>query len=264
MQRPPSLSFSAEVPVLDANVGVGHRHHRLSPFEKPDQLLAEMARHGVQRAIVHHQMGETLSAVTANELLPKWCGDEAALILQWIGSSEPDSLRQLQDLHADGLVSSVRVEDCAASSTPFTSWIYGDLLAWLQQENLPLWISIAEDWDRTWLGRIPGTPIEQILDTLIGFPDLRTVVCGAHYSHSTQVRPLLDRLPNCTLELSRYEILGDVERLIDGYGVRRFIYGSFSPRFAMGPILFYLHHIGLSAADLAGVCGGRTEALLGL
>ena len=138
-----------------------------------------------------------------------------------------------------------------------------NLLAWLQQENLPLWISIAEDWDRPWLGRIPGTPIEQILDALIGFPDLRTVVCGAHYSHSTQVRPLLDRLPNCTLELSRYEILGDVERLIDGYGVRRFIYGSFSPRFAMGPILFYLHHIGLSAADLAGVCGGRRTPMLG-
>lgn len=248
--------------MFDANVGVGHRPDRPAPFGSPQELLAEMGRHGVERAIVHHQMGETLSAITANELLPKWCGGVAALTLQWMASSEPDSLTQLQELHASGVVSNVRLHDCAAAGEPFVDWLYGDLLAWLQQEKLPLWLSIAEDWDRTWLAQIPGTPIAEVINTLRGFPDLRSVVVGGHYRHSTQMRSLLDKLPNCVIELSRYEPLGEVERLIERYGAQRFVYGSFYPRFAMGSILFYLHRIGLAADQLASVCAGRANALL--
>ena len=45
-----SLSFKSRVPVFDANVGIGNRHDRRSPFDSPDQLLEEMSRHGVDRA----------------------------------------------------------------------------------------------------------------------------------------------------------------------------------------------------------------------
>ncbi len=257
-----SLRFSAQVPVLDANVGVGHRHHRPSPFDSPAELIEEMERHGVARALVHHQMGETLSAVTANELLPKWCDGNPALLQQWMVSAEPDSLAQLQFAHADGVVSSVRLHDCAAVGERFTEWLYGDVLAWLQQERIPLWLSIAEDWDRTWLSRVAGIPADEVLTTLAGFPDLRVVIVGAHYSHWAAVRPLLNRLPSCVLELSRYEVLGDVTRLVGTYGAARFIYGSFYPRYAMGPILFYLHHLGLAEADLAQICATGAEELL--
>ena len=122
--------------------------------------------------------------------------------------------------------------------------------------------SSSEDWDRTWLSRIPGTPAHELIETLAGYPELVVVVVGAHYSHSAHVRPLLDRLPNCLIELSRYELLGEVERLVASYGVGRFMYGSFFPRYAMGPILFYLHHLGLAQSDLAAICAGRVEALL--
>ena len=259
---PSSLSFSATVPVLDANVGIGHRPHRPSPVDSPAQLVDEMARHGVARALVHHQMGETLSAVTANELLPQWCEGNPALLPQWMASAEPDSLKQLQAVHADGAIASVRLHDCAATGERFSEWLYGDLLAWLQQERIALWLSIAEDWDRTWMSRVDGTPADEMLTTLGSYPELRVVIVGAHYSHWAAVRPLLDRLPRCLLELSRYEVLGDVERLVATYGAGRFIYGSFYPRFAMGPILFYLHHLGLAEADLAQICAAGAGELL--
>ena len=248
--------------MLDANVGVGHRHHRPSPVDSPAQLVDEMGRHGVARALVHHQMGETLSAVTANELLPKWCDGNPALLHQWMVSAEPGSLTQLQDAHAHGAVSNARLHDCAAAGEQFTEWLYGDVLAWLQQERIPLWMSIAEDWDRTWMSRVDGTPPNEVMTTLAGYPDLRVVIVGAHYSHWAAVRPLLSRLSSCVLELSRYEVLGDVARLVKAYGAERFIYGSFYPRYAMGPILFYLHHIGLTEADLSRICAGGVEELL--
>ena len=41
-----------------------------------------------------------------------------------------------------------------------------------------------------------------------------------------------------------------------------FVYGSFYPRWAMGPMLFYIHHIGLSQAELTAYCAGNLERIL--
>ena len=70
------LDFKARVPVFDANIGVGHRHDRPSPFADTTELRAEMDRHGVDRALVYHLQGESISAVEGNEALAGWC-DEA-------------------------------------------------------------------------------------------------------------------------------------------------------------------------------------------
>ena len=74
---------------------------------------------------------------------------------------------------------------------------------------------------------------------------------------------MLERLPNASLELSRFENLGGVEALVAGFGAGRFLYGSFFPRYAMGPMLFYLHHTDIGDTDLAAICAGNLERLLG-
>ena len=62
--------------------------------------------------------------------------------------------------------------------------------------------------------------------------------------------------------MSRYEVLGDLEVIMDRFGSERFVYGSFFPRYAMGPMLFYLHHTHLSEKDLAAVCAENLERIL--
>ena len=69
--------------------------------------------------------------------------------------------------------------------------------------------------------------------------------------------PLLRRLPNAHIELSRYEKLGGVEELRDEFGAERLLYGSYYPRYAMGPILYYLHTADFSSDELAAVCAGN-------
>ena len=257
-----SLNFTARVPVMDANVGVGHKNKRPAPFDTPEELLAEMGRHGVERALVHHQAGETTSTMDANELLTEWCSAGGPLTFQWMAGPEADSLAQLQELRRDGRLDNVRLHDCAASGLPFVDWLYGDLLEWLQAERIPLWVSMDNEWDPTWLSPMPMTPVTEIMDTLRKFPDLVTVLVGAHYSHAHFVRPFLKLLPNCYVELSRYEVLRDLEKVIDEYGAARFVYGSFYPRYAMGPMLYYIHNIGLGDADLEGICAGNLESIL--
>ncbi len=192
---------------------------------------------------------EAISAIAGNEALLAWQDD--ALVPQWVAGPGTDSLTQLRDLHADDQVQSIRLHNTAECRLPFVDWIYGDLLAWLTAERIPLWISLAD------------TPVTEIMDTLGHFPDLQVVLLGAHYTHTLALRPLLKALPNAHLELSRFENLGAVEALIGAFGAERFLYGSFYPRYAMGPMLFYLHHMAIDDSALAAICAKNLERLLG-
>ncbi len=73
---------------------------------------------------------------------------------------------------------------------------------------------------------------------------------------------MLAALLNAYLELSRYESIGEVEALKDEFGAERLVYGSWHSRFAMGPMLFYMHNTGLSETDLALICAGNLERIL--
>lgn len=244
-----TLNFQPRVPVFDANIGVGHRHNRAAPFENANELLDEMGRHGVDRAVIYHVQGEMISAIRGNEALLQWEND--AFCLQWVAGPGADSLRQLQEFQADGKVKSVRLHNTEESRCPFVDWLYGSLLEWLSEAGIPLWVSLAD------------SPPVEIVETLRGFPDLKVVLVGAHYTHSAIVGPMLQMLPKTYLELSRFENVGGVESLIREMGAERLLYGSFYPRYAMGPMLFYLHHVKIEPDDLAAICAGNLDGLLG-
>ena len=246
------LSFKARVPVIDANVGVGNKRQEMSPFQQPDELLAEMERHGVGRAVVYHRAGEARSAVEGNEMLETFIdGRDDVFAAQWVVDGWPSSLRQLQEYHASGTVTSARLHDTSACASPLVDWIYGEALEWLSSERIPLWASI-EDND-----------VAELAALLRQFPDLDTVLVGAHQNHATSVRPLLGLLPRARLELSRYEAMAQIEALKREFGIERLIYGSYYPRYAMGPMLFSCHCQAFDEAELALVCAGNVNALLG-
>ena len=56
--------------------------------------------------------------------------------------------------------------------------------------------------------------------------------------------------------------LGGVEELRDEFGAERLLYGSYYPRYAMGPILYYLHTADFSTDELAAVCARNLERIL--
>lgn len=246
-----SLDFHPTVPVFDANIGIGHRHDRVAPFADPNQLLMQMRSQGVDRALIYHVQGEAISAIDGNRALLNWVGACDNFHLQWMANPHRDCLEQLQALQQTAQVSSVRLHSTTDSYLSFTHWIYSDLLTWLADKDIPLWVSLAD------------TPANEIADTLSHYPQLRTVLVGAHYIHAMAVKPLLRLLPNAHLELSRYEKLGGVEELCDEFGAERLLYGSYYPRYAMGPMLYYLHHTDLSTTELAAVCAGNLERILG-
>ena len=245
-----SLRFSARVPVFDANVRVGDLFDEPAPCRNRAGLLTEMDRHGVGRALIYHAQAETISPIEGNLYLQAWLGDDGRLAPQWLVMPTADSLAQIQALHRQGQVRSVRLFDCKLVGLPFRPWVYAELLTWLSQKRVPLWIAL------------PEANLDELITTLQTYPKLVTVLVGAHYSHALWVRPVLKALPNSYLELSRYEPIGEFEALRDQFGAERLIYGSWYWRYAMGPMLFYLHQTRLADDELALICAGNLERIL--
>ena len=245
-----SLHFQPRVPVFDANVRVGDRRDEPSPCRNREQLLAEMDRHGVARAVIYHAQTEILSPVEGNGYLADWLAENGRLHPQWSIMPTCDSMTQIEALHRQGRVQSLRFYDTHPAGLPFRSWAYDELLSWISAAHIPLWIPL------------PDANLDELMETLLRYPQLVTVLVGAHYSHFLWVRPLLKALPQAYLELSRYEPIGEVEALCAEFGAKRLIYGSWYSRYAMGPMLFYLHHTSLSDSELAIVCAGNLERIL--
>jgi hypothetical protein len=245
------LSFKPRVPVFDANVRVGDLPGEPTACRDRAALLAEMDRHGVARAVIYHALSEEVSPVDGNLLLEPWLDADDRLVPQWSVLPTAASLAQVQALHGQGRISSVRLHDTRVAGLPFRPWAYDPLLAWLSAQRIPLWIPL------------PSADADELVPTLQAYPDLVTVLVGAHYVHHLLVRPLLAREPNAHLELSRYEPIGEIEALRDEFGAHRLVYGSWYWQYAMGPMLYYLHHTDLNPAELAMVCAGNLARILG-
>lgn len=245
-----TLDFRPRVPVFDANVRVGDCHDLPAPCRTRADLLAEMDRHGVGQALVYHAYTEQISPVDGNRLLEDWVEGEARLTPQWSIMPGSTSVAQIQALYDRGRVQSVRLHNTRDAGLPLRGWAYDELLDWLAMRRIPLWIEM------------PGQDVDALMTTLGNHPELVTVLVGAHYVDHLSIRPLLRHLPTLNLELSRYEPIGEVEALRDEFGAERLIYGSWYWRYAMGPMLFYLHHTNLTEAELALVCAGNLVRIL--
>ena len=241
--------FRPRVPVFDANVRVGDLHYAPSPCRNRAQLLAEMDRHGVEKALIYHAQTEEVSPIDGNGFLEEWLED-SRLFPQWSIMPTPDSLAQVQALHEQGRVHNVRLHNSRSVGLPFRPWACAPMLSWLSENRIPLWIPL------------PDADADELAVTLSAFPELVTVLVGAHYTHALWVRPLMTTLPNAYLELSRIEPLGEVEALCSEYGAERFVYGSWYDRLAMGAMLYYLHHTDLSESDLELICAGNLLRIL--
>ena len=229
---------------------MGDTHVVPSPCRNRDQLFEEMDFHGVGRAVIYHAQTEEISPVDGNRMLEDWLYDGDRLIPQWSVMPTEDSLGQIQELHTAGRVQCVRLSNTTGAGLPFRSWAFDTLLSWLSEAEIPLWLPL------------PDMDSHELVTTLQEYPSLVTVLVGAHYKHALAVRPILQKLPNAHLELSRYEPIGEVESLRDKFGAERLVYGSWYTRYAMGTMLFYLHHTDLNDEELRLVCSGNLERIM--
>lgn len=132
-------------------------------------MIAELDRHGASaRALAYHLHAEEFSPVRGNQLLEAWLGADDRLVPLWATLPTDELLVQLAALRRAGRLRAARL--VATHALPLAGWTYGELLGWLAQAGVPLWIAL------------PDVDARDLVATLREIPQLRVVLAGAHYS----------------------------------------------------------------------------------
>ena len=256
------LDFRPEVPAFDANAALGRRHDRRVSMDSAAELLAEMDRAGVQRALVYAPHAAAYDSTEGNAGLLKAIGDETRLVPQFVCNPAFDDFEATKAQIEAADVRAVRMLPML-HHYPFRPWVVGEWLTWLSARRIPLWLPMS--YETNWLDG-DGAELDPhaVYETVSEFPDLAVVLSEVHYRQASWAPPLLRSLPNLSIEVSRYVIVDGIARLLDDIGPRRILFGSRYPEQAIAPQLYHLHRIGLNETDLRATCGGNLARLLGM
>ena len=241
--------FQPQVPVFDGHVSLGRRHDQRVSVSDREEVGAALTAAGTTQALVYHPHAVNFESFAGNQRLVEIIAGEERWVPQFVVNLAVDALPAVQEAVQSAGVRSLRA--CPQTNLyPFTPWVVGPWIEWLMQEELGLWLPI-DDVD-----------LRDVYDTLSAFPQLKAVLVGVHYSHHARVWPLLKALPNLHLDLSRYDIIQGVERLVAHIGPERLLYGSNYPELAVGPYLYYLHQADLAEEVLQAICYDNLAGLV--
>ena len=253
-----ALNFAPSVPVFDANIALGRRNDRRVAIDTPEDTLKEMRSNGISRALVYSPTAAS-ATLNGNRLLLEATESESSLVPQFIFNPSVDDLHTFATRVNEAKVRSVRMLP-TKHNYPFCDWVVGSWLEWLASEQISVWIPTNYGW--------PAMPHEinytEIYDVLVGHPNVPVVLAEVQYAEACWAMPLLKRLPNLYVEISRFVRTDGVCQLIDLMGPDRILYGSRFPDSPIAAQLYYLHHCGLSQETLEAICAGNLKRLLGI
>jgi len=245
------LDFQPTVPVFDANVSLGRRHNQRVSVDSPEDTLSEMARAGVQRAVVYSPHAVNFDSRDGNNLLLETIESHVGFVPQFVGNPTFDNLDEFSSEIAELNIRSVRLAPIPPRY-PFQDWILGEWLEWMESEDLPIWIDATH-----------VNPIE-LHAVIKSHPKAKFLLAEVHYTHLPWAMPLLKSLTNTYIELSRIVSVDGINRLLNLVGSDRILFGSRFPESSMAPQIYSLHLNDLSNEDLTAICAGNLERLLGL
>ena len=258
------LDFKPTVPVFDANVALGRRHVRRSPFDTAPALIGEMDRLRIERALVYTPHAVSYDTREGNAYLLQLIGNESRLVPQFVCNPSVDDLKEFAQRVRQDQICSVRMLP-AVHGYPFRDWVVGPWLHWAADNDLPVWLPVNYGIPRK-RSELDANQLdpEAVYDTLSAFPKVRAVLCETQIRHIAWVLPLLRSLPNMAIELSRHAITDGVQMFMATVGVERIMFGSRFPDSPMGANLFQLFNCGLSPEQLRLICAGNLGRILGI
>ena len=243
------LSFRPSVPVFDANVALGRRHLRLVRVDTLKGTLESMSLAGIGRALVYSPHAAAFDSRDGNQSLLDSILGEPRMVPQFVCNPSFDDLDAFAAQVKGVGVRAIQMLP-ALHMYPFRDWVVGPWLDWVASEHLSLCLP-AEEIDPS-----------ALVDVLSERPGVTVVLSVVHYSHLSWAMPLVRRLPNVCVEISRFVVMDGISRLMKAVGQERIIFGSRFPDSPMAPQLYHLHRCGLSETALGAICSGNLERIL--
>jgi hypothetical protein len=241
---------------FDCNAFFGSPVKRpLLPAPTADELLNEMNRAGVERALAWHIAQHDASPQVGNKLLADAIRSHPRLVGCW--TVLPNQTREFppptilfQQMH-QARVAALRIFPSSHRFLANTVSM-GDLLEQMVKRRVPLLLSLRRGMD--W---------HDIYALLAEFPDLVCVICDhGSWGMDRMFRPLLERYPHVYVDTAQYLLDGGLEALVADYGAARLLFGSGFPESYFGGMMLALRHARIPDQAKVAIAGSNLERIL--
>lgn len=241
---------------FDCNAFFGLPTRRpLAPVATAEELLAEMDRAGIEKALVWHILQHDASPLVGNQVLAEAIQPHPRLIGCWTvlpnqAREFPPPAALLQEMKA-ARVAALRIFPSAHRFLA-NEVSMGELFECLAARRVPLLVSLRRGMD--W---------PDIYALLSEFPDLVCVICDhGCWGMDRQFRPLLERYPNVYVDTAQYLLDGGIEALVTDYGARRLFFGSGFPESYFGGMMLALRHARIPEEAKNAIASGNLERII--
>jgi predicted TIM-barrel fold metal-dependent hydrolase len=227
----------------------------LAPVATAEDLLVEMDRAGVERALVWHIAQHDGAPRVGNQLLSEAIAPHPRLVGCW--TVLPNQAREFPapaELFRQMKAARVVVLRVFPNAHKFllNAVSMGELLEAMVAQRVPLFVSVKR-----------GLAWHDVYNLLAEFPDLVVVICDhGCWGEDRMFRPLLERYPHVYVDMAQYLLDGGIEALVADYGPGRMLFGSGFPESYFGGMMMALKHAQISDEAKALIAHGNLERII--
>ncbi len=241
---------------FDCNIYFGLPTRRpLMPVECAEDLVVEMDRCGLAKALVWHIAQHDASPQVGNQMLAEAIQPYTHLVGCWSilpnqAHEFPNADQFLQEMKANRIRAIRTFPDSHRFLLNAVSM--GDWMEAFVAHRVPLLLSLrfGVDW-------------RNIYDLLASYPELVCVICDhGCWGEDRLFRPLLERYPHVYVDTAQYLLDGGIEALVADYGPNRLLFGSGFPDLYIGGMMMALKHARISDDAKRAIAGGNLEQIL--
>lgn len=242
----PALAECAHWDIFDANVYVGHSGINGALALEAPELLLEMDRFGIKRALASHFVSHEYDAVEGNRALARDANPR--FVPAWSSSTDAASLADIEPRSPRAVRLWFGVLHHNYSSA---AWCAGELFEYLQGHSVLTVISRPEiEWDA-------------IAALLGNFPHLNVLLTDIGYRSDRYLFPLLKRFTNLHFDSSTYVAHRQLEWYLEHFGPDRVVFGSKLPLYTPAAAIMALGTARVPDSTRLAVAGGNLRRLIG-
>lgn len=220
----------------------------------PAELLAEMDRYGIDRALVQYSALDAVGAVFSNDWISRFVAADTSGRLKGVWCLLPPHCGELpEDLFGEMQKNNI----AALTLSPFGhNWVpckitIGKLMAEAAVRQIPI---LLNHYNARW---------PELYSFVEMFPENRLLVHDTtRHGPDRRLCPLMENYPNLYYVLSAHWVPEGIRDLAEKYGAERLLYGSAYPLYHQGSMMLALKHSGLSDQEIAMIAGGNLKKLL--
>lgn len=227
----------------------------LLPVPAVADLVAEMDRAGIEKALTWHIVQCDGSPQVGNRLLTEAIADQPRLFGCWaLMPNQADEFPRPPALFVRMAENRIRAIRVFPEQHKFllNTVTMGEVLRPMAERRIPLLLSVRR-----------GVQWRDIYDILAEIPSLVCVICDhGCWGMDRQFRPLLERYPNVYVDTAQYLLDGGIEALVASYGPERLLFGSGFPESYHGGMMLALKHAKIPEDAKAAVAADNIERIL--